>query len=323
MNSQILQQGTNHKHLGLFFSNNGLWHDHIDYIVKKAYTRLNMLRKVRFKLNRFTLEKMYFSFIRPILEYGDVVWDTQTHYLINKIENVQSEAARIVTGGTKLTSIQKLYEETGWEKLLERREKHKLILLYKIVNNQAPGYLRNLLPDRVDNLHNHNTRQSANILEISSKTKFYSDYFLPSSIKLWNRLSIDTRNSRSLNIFKERIKTQNSKCPAHYYSGTRLGQILHTRLRMNSSSLNEHLFIRNLVDSPNCACGQVESTSHFLISCKKYTDLRNELMYTINYPVTIDLNLLLKGSDTLSVDQNIDIFIKVQNFILKSKRFTS
>ena len=35
MNSQILQQGTNHKHLGLFFSNNGLWHDHIDYIVRE------------------------------------------------------------------------------------------------------------------------------------------------------------------------------------------------------------------------------------------------------------------------------------------------
>jgi hypothetical protein len=46
-------------------------------------------------------------------------------------------------------------------------------------------------------------------------------------------------------------------------------------------------------------------------------------MYTINYPVTIDLKLLLKGSDTLSVDQNIDMFIKVQNCILKSKRFTS
>ena len=106
-----------------------------------------MLRKVYFILNRFTLEKMYFSFIRPTLEYGDLVWDTQTHSWINKIENIQSKAARIVTGGTKLTSIQKLCEETGWEKLLERREKHKLILLYKIVNNQAPGYLRNLLPD--------------------------------------------------------------------------------------------------------------------------------------------------------------------------------
>jgi hypothetical protein len=58
------------------------------------------------------------------------------------------KAARIVTGGTKLTSIQKLYEETGWEKLLERREEHKLILPYKIVNNQAPGYLKNVLPDK-------------------------------------------------------------------------------------------------------------------------------------------------------------------------------
>jgi hypothetical protein len=35
MNSQILQQGTNHKHLGLLFSNKGLWHDHIDYIVRR------------------------------------------------------------------------------------------------------------------------------------------------------------------------------------------------------------------------------------------------------------------------------------------------
>jgi hypothetical protein len=45
------------------------------------------------------------------------------------------------------------------------------------------------------------TSPYSHILEISSKTKFYSDYFLPSSIKLWNRLPIDTRNSRSLNIF--------------------------------------------------------------------------------------------------------------------------
>jgi hypothetical protein len=92
---------------------------------------------------------MYFSLIDPFWSTG-MLFGIRTHYLINKIENVQSEAARIATSGTKLTSIQKLYEETGWGKLWERREKHKLILLYKIVNNKAPGYL---LPDRVDNRH--------------------------------------------------------------------------------------------------------------------------------------------------------------------------
>jgi hypothetical protein len=49
---------------------------------------------------------MYFSFIRPILEYGDVIWDSNIQYLADKIEHVQIEAIRIVTGGTKLTSIQ-------------------------------------------------------------------------------------------------------------------------------------------------------------------------------------------------------------------------
>jgi hypothetical protein len=39
-------------------------------------------------------------------------------------------------------------------------------------------------------------------------------------------------------------------------------------------------------------------------------------MYTINYPVTIDVKLLLKGPDNLCVYQDIDIFIKVHNFIL-------
>jgi hypothetical protein len=45
--------------------------------------------------------------------------------LNNKIENVQLEASRIVTGGTRLVSLNNLYMETGWEKLNDQREKHK------------------------------------------------------------------------------------------------------------------------------------------------------------------------------------------------------
>ena len=90
---------------------------------------------------------------------------------------------------------------------------------------------------------------------------------------------------------------------------------------MNSSSLNEHLFMRNLVISPNCTCGHAESTSHFLLHCAKYNTLRNETIFNINHNVPIDTNLLLFGSEGLSVEQNIDIFLKVQKFIVKSNRF--
>jgi hypothetical protein len=82
-------------------------------------------------LDRFSLEKIYMSFIRPILEYPDVIWDSQNQSLINKLENVQLDAARIVTGGTKLIGHNRLDEETKWEKLSDRRQNHKLIFFTK------------------------------------------------------------------------------------------------------------------------------------------------------------------------------------------------
>ena len=90
------------------------------------------MRKFKFKLNRQALETMYFSFIRPTLEYADIVWDNCTQQQEQDIEKIQIEAARIVTGATKLISLNKLYVETGWELLKDRRRKHRLILFYKM-----------------------------------------------------------------------------------------------------------------------------------------------------------------------------------------------
>jgi hypothetical protein len=37
--------------------------------------------------------------MRPLMEYANVIWDNQKQNLINKLENIQLDAARIVTGG--------------------------------------------------------------------------------------------------------------------------------------------------------------------------------------------------------------------------------
>jgi hypothetical protein len=41
-----------------------------------------------------TLEKIYITFIKPLMEYADVIWDNQKHNLINKLENIQLDAAQ-------------------------------------------------------------------------------------------------------------------------------------------------------------------------------------------------------------------------------------
>ena len=77
-------------------------------------------------LDRETLIKIYFAFIRPVLEYWDVVWCNCTKDNSELLEKVQIEATRIITGLRVNSSKSNLYKELGWEPLQARRDKHKL-----------------------------------------------------------------------------------------------------------------------------------------------------------------------------------------------------
>ena len=72
MNNTIISTVTEHKQLGLQLSDDGNWNKHIDMITKKAFSRVNLLRKFKFILDRKTLETIYITFIKPLLEYADV-----------------------------------------------------------------------------------------------------------------------------------------------------------------------------------------------------------------------------------------------------------
>ena len=92
LNKQIADV-ENHKHLGLYFNNDGSWHTHITYIKEKAWKRINIMRKLKFQLDRKSLEIIYTVFIRPILEYGNEIWDNCTQYEKDDLEKIQIEAA--------------------------------------------------------------------------------------------------------------------------------------------------------------------------------------------------------------------------------------
>ncbi|MCG8096458.1 MAG: endonuclease/exonuclease/phosphatase family protein, partial [Candidatus Thiodiazotropha endolucinida] len=230
-----------HKHLGLHFSQDCSWHKQIDYIKEKAWFRINVMRKLKFKLDRKSLEIIYIAFIRPILEYSDVIWDNCSQYEKNELEKIQVEAARIVTGSTILVSLNKLYQEVCWDTLQQRRHKHKLILFYKMFNNLAPTYLSSLLPRQVSTVSRYNLRNSNDLQTIRTKTSLYHNSFLPSTLREWNNLPVEVRQLPTLNSFKYHLSKDKRKVPKHYYHGKRKAQILHTRLRTGCSSLNLEL----------------------------------------------------------------------------------
>ena len=122
---------------------------------------------------------MYIAFLRPLLEYGDSIWDNCTQADKYELYKIQNEAARIATGATKLVSINNLYKEICWESLIQkRRNDHKLILFFKMYNHLAPVYLSSLIPQKVNdiscyNLLNSNNIQTYELKQINAIIPFY------------------------------------------------------------------------------------------------------------------------------------------------------
>ena len=124
-------------HLGVILSSNNKWTKLIDLIIDSASKQIRFLRKLKYKLSKDTLNKLYLTYIWPLLEYASEVWDECSITDSTRIEKVQLHAARIITGLPIFASLNSLYFGTGWEKLDERRKSKKLALMYKIVTQNA------------------------------------------------------------------------------------------------------------------------------------------------------------------------------------------
>ena len=319
-NHQIIEVD-HHKHLGVYLSNDCIWHHHINYIKEKAWFRVNTMRRLKFKLDRKSLEIIYTAFIRPLLEYSDVIWDNCTEYEKNDLDKIQNEAARIATGATKLVSLNALSKEICWESLEQRRQNHRLTLFYKMFYNITPLYLSSLVPQSVSNLSQYSLPNSNDLQTVNASSSQYYHSFLPSTTRDWNSLSTETKQADSVNSFKQSLNKDKPSIPSYFYTGSRIGQILHSRIRTKCSSLNLDLFLKNITESPLCRCGSIENAQHFFFHCRYYEVQRRELMIAVSPYLNPSLKLFLYGDSNLSPEVNSTIFLKVHKYIIDTHRF--
>ena len=111
--------------------------------------------------------------------------------------------------------------------------------------------------------------------------------------------------------------------PKYFEYGPRGLNIILTQLRCSASFLNYDLYRVNIIADPSCNCGApCEDVQHFFLHCPRYTELRQVLFQSLHWvPLTINTDLLTKGSTDLSYEENTEIFKHVIKFIRGSNRF--
>ena len=149
--------------------------EHLKIIFQKTNKTIGLLRKHQILLTRAPLITIYKSFIRPHLDYGDVIYDQNFNMSFQqKMETIQYNAALAITGAIRGSSREKLYQELGLETLQQRCWYRKLCCFYKILKSQSLKYLYSIIP-----IHNmsYRTRQCNKTPAINVKHDFFKNIF--------------------------------------------------------------------------------------------------------------------------------------------------
>ena len=143
---------------------------HINEKINKANKGIGTIPELNNILPCHALLTIYRSFVRVDLDYGDVIYDQAENELVSiEIGRVQYNASLAITGAIRGTSQEKLYQELGLESLRTRKKIFKAHVLFLQTN-------------------------------YNSKVIIYFQ-FDTSSLREWNELSTEIRNSTSYQQF--------------------------------------------------------------------------------------------------------------------------
>ena len=126
-----------HTFLGVVFDEKHSWHPHINYVVERCKTRLNIIRCLvgtHWGADTKTLLILYRAIIRPILDYACQIFISALPTIINKLNAIQYISLRIITGALPFTSLESLLIECGEMPLDIRRKYLCHIYKLKIIN---------------------------------------------------------------------------------------------------------------------------------------------------------------------------------------------
>ena len=175
-------------------------------LIEKITQALKMIRRVRSFMSRQNLLLIYHSLVEQRLNYCSEVWDTLSDGLYQKLQKLQNRAARIITKSAYDASFSELLVELRWRALAHERRTKKAIMMYKVLNNLAPEYLKDLFRE-TNQVHDHDLRNSdLNLLPPKPKSNLLKKSFSYSGAVIWNSLPRHVRLANSLTEFKRSLK---------------------------------------------------------------------------------------------------------------------
>lgn len=160
--------------LGVILDSKFTFRAHIDHIISKAYKSLGfVIRNSKPFKDLQCLKMLYFSYVRSILEFANIIWRPFFKIHINNIESIQHKFIKHLNYKAKL--VNKSYEEScAYHKintLEDRRQLSDMLFLFDIINNKFD--CSEFIGKIFFNVPSRRTRHTQLLMVPSARTKYY------------------------------------------------------------------------------------------------------------------------------------------------------
>ena len=171
-----------YKYLGVILDESLPWNAYVNYFISKVSKKLGILGCTRGSISMHTAGIIYRSFILPVLDYCDTVWNCCRCINADNVEKLQRRAARIIM---QTNSSDEALAHLRYETLGLRWETHALNLVKKCLNKRCPQFLMDYFSFNRDIVH-RNTRQSNHLCFPSIKLEYTKKAFYYHGCEVFN-----------------------------------------------------------------------------------------------------------------------------------------
>jgi hypothetical protein len=189
------------KDLGLIIDNRLKFDSHINAIINKGNKTMGIIRRTFQSLDANIFKPLFTTLVRPILEYGQILWNPHLKGDIRALEGVQRRATKQINGFKNLSYSERL-KRLDLPTLRFRRLRGDVIETYKIIHGLYDASVSPQLarPPRPSRGHKHKL-----FLERTQNLELRRHFFKNRIVKIWNDLPEDVVDAPSLNAFKNRL----------------------------------------------------------------------------------------------------------------------
>ena len=198
VNDHELAREQTFKYLGITFSENLTWTDHLSNISTKINQRIGLLRRVKMFLPLKARLTIYNALMLPLFDYANIVWgDKNNTSLMDQLQILQNKAAKTILDAPYLSSSTEALSKLNWHPLTHRRYLNRMLTIYKLENNLTEFSFN--LPKTN---HLYNTRRRDDIYLGKPKTNWGKQKLLYQACKEYNVLDHNVKSIPEIARFR-------------------------------------------------------------------------------------------------------------------------